>query len=94
VQFKQIIEDRKQPRAKSKRRHGFQPSEEHVSIKESLLIHQDAIVKYRQAFEDFTNFLLYGQLPELPQTPSQKIPVKNAIGDKHKTRRLPRETLH
>jgi hypothetical protein len=94
VQFKQIIEDCKALRMNSTRRHGFQPNEDRVTVKESLIIHRDAIVKYRQAFEDFSNFLLHGQLPEHPDHGSQKIPLKNAVGDKHKTRRLPRETLH
>ena len=52
VQFKRIIEHCKALRTKSNRRHGFQPNEEHVSVKESLIIHRDAIVKYRQAVID------------------------------------------
>ena len=93
LQFKRIIEHCKALSTKTNRRHGFQPNEEHITVKESLIIHRDAIVKYRQAFEDFSNFLLYGELPERPE-PRSQIPVKNAIGDKPKTRRLPRATLY
>jgi hypothetical protein len=67
VQFKRIIKHCKKLRLRSNRKHGFQPTEEHVTVKESLLIHREAIVQYRQAFEKLNNFILYGQLPELPE---------------------------
>jgi hypothetical protein len=85
VQFKRIIEHCKALRMKFDPRHGCQPNEEHVSVKKSLIIHRHAIVKYRQAFEGFSNFLLYGQLPELPELTFLKDrPLKNARGDRRR----------
>jgi hypothetical protein len=55
VQFKRII-DANALRMKSNRKHGFQPTEEHVSVKESLIILREAIVQYPQALENLNNF--------------------------------------
>jgi len=64
AQFKQVIENCKELRMKSDRTRDLQPVEEHVSVKDSLRIHRDAIVKYHRALENFNNFILYGRLPE------------------------------
>ena len=85
VQFKRIIKHCKKLRLRSNRKHGFQQTEEHVTVKESLIIHPEAIVKYRQAFEKLNNFILYGQLPELPElTFFNDRPLKNSNGDRRR----------
>jgi len=43
-------------------------------VEDSLRVHNAAYVKYRQALENFNNFILYGQVPELPAPHSRKIP--------------------
>jgi hypothetical protein len=49
-------------------------------VEDSLRVHNAAYVKYRQALENFNNFILSGQVPELPEPHPRKIPPEEGRG--------------